>query len=106
MIKNRELVDGEYIITRAIWVAKCPTCDFRIIDALEDKSRREVFCSNCKIWIPYIQDTWRGPELIGGEENKHTYYYKDSLFPGDIKRKQFEHISSIRERDKLFGDRR
>ena len=48
-------------IKRVIWVAKCPKCGESVEKT--EKPPRERFCDSCKEWIPYVEQSFTGPEL-------------------------------------------
>jgi hypothetical protein len=54
----------ETYIKRVLWVAKCPKCG----DSVEKDSKppRERFCNDCKVWIPYKEQSYIGPEFKKG----------------------------------------
>lgn len=53
----------EQLVKRTIWVAKCPKCGDQ--SELTEKTKRERFCQNCRIWIPYEEKSYTGPAQIG-----------------------------------------
>jgi hypothetical protein len=50
-------------VKRIIWVAECKQegCEFRDIKSHE--RRGSIQCPNCRVWVPYIEQSSLAPEL-------------------------------------------
>ncbi len=51
----------EHLIKRTIWVAKCEGCGAS--DEQTDRHPRERFCADCQKWVPYVEQSYIGPDL-------------------------------------------
>lgn len=51
----------EHLIKRTIWISKCPQCG----DSVEKESNppRERRCNNCKIWVPFVEESYIGKDF-------------------------------------------
>ena len=52
----------ETLIKRIIYVATCK-CEQENQIILYDNPPREHFCNKCKIWVPFIEESYVGPEI-------------------------------------------
>ncbi|HWY35110.1 MAG TPA: hypothetical protein VNX68_10725 [Nitrosopumilaceae archaeon] len=52
----------EQYTKRTIFIAKCTTCPFE--DSKLENPPRETMCFNCKKWVPYVEQSYIGPELV------------------------------------------
>ena len=51
----------EKLIKRVLWISKCPVCGEQ--KERDDKPPKERFCMACKVWVPYVEQSYTGPEL-------------------------------------------
>ena len=53
----------EYIRTvkRTLYVATCPKCSNRV--GHTEKIAKERFCFDCKEWVPFVEESYTGPEI-------------------------------------------
>jgi ribosomal protein S27AE len=49
------------ITRRTIWQAKCETCGES--KELAEHTKREHFCFNCKVWVPYKEISYTGEDI-------------------------------------------
>lgn len=51
----------ERLIRRILYISQCPKCgDRQEVDA---NPPRERFCSVCEIWVPFVEESYTGPDL-------------------------------------------
>lgn len=50
------------LIKRTIYVAKCDICEFS--DEVTDHPPRERFDSNCRKWLPYVEQSFIGKDFV------------------------------------------
>ncbi len=48
-------------VQRTIWTSKCPKCGGD--KTFTENPPKERFCNDCRIWIPYKEESYLGPEL-------------------------------------------
>lgn len=46
----------EHLVKRTLYVAQCPTCEFR--DEKDKNPPREILCPNCRCWVKYEDKSW------------------------------------------------
>ena len=51
----------EVQVKRTIYVAECPNCHDRTEHT--ERIAKERFCSHCSIWVPFVEQSYTGPEL-------------------------------------------
>lgn len=51
----------EKYVKRILWVAQCSSCGDRT--ERTDNPPRERFCNKCKVWIPFVEESYVGPEF-------------------------------------------
>jgi len=53
--------EKKVLVTRTIYVATCQICHERVEHT--EKIAKERFCQNCGMWIPFVEQSYTGPEL-------------------------------------------
>lgn len=53
-------VEHVHLVKRTIWISKCPTCEDQV--ERTENPPRERYCNNCKLWIPFVEQTAISPE--------------------------------------------
>ena len=48
-------------VKRTIWDAKCPQCGEG--DVRTENPPKERFCGTCKVWVPFEEQSFTGPEV-------------------------------------------
>lgn len=55
-------VEKHTVVTRTLWVSRCPTCDSTAESETRKKERR---CEACRTWVPFTEITFSSPEYGG-----------------------------------------
>lgn len=51
----------ERYVKRILWVAKCATCEFQT--ERTENPPRSIFCNDCEKWVPFVEQSYLGPDL-------------------------------------------
>lgn len=48
-------------VKRTIWVSECPDCGDR--KEKDSNPPKERLCMACRVWVPYVEVSYTGPEV-------------------------------------------
>ena len=53
------------LVKRIVYQAKCNICDWE--ETVDNHAPREKMCPNCRVWCPFVEISWTGPDKFNGK---------------------------------------
>jgi hypothetical protein len=59
---ERDTMTVERLVKRTVYVAQCPCGTKQVV---EKDPPRETLCPKCSTWVPYVPESYTGPDHFG-----------------------------------------